>query len=269
MERPRGMSPRGALSCTPSLLPGSPIAATKVFAHRHGMQAARTLSRQLRLAAPRRRFRAVPTSVGHQNRRDGANGPRAYPCGPNGRRYPPHGHPCRRDPDAHRGNRCYANRGRAHRATRRLAARRGPCRRTPSWSPPRQHRCRSAGWCERPCPNGSPGHCAARRGRASHRALAVRNPHRSSERALHQSVWDGLDAAPSRPHPQRRRQPLTWSHPVARPRRSHPNCPGLYGRARRAERSRANPRWGASSWTSTCRASSSSWSAKLARGRDR
>lgn len=203
------MSPRGAPSCTPSLIPGSPIAAAKVFAHRHGMQAARTLSRQHRLAAPRCCFRAIPTSVGRQNRRGGANGPRAYSCDPNEMRYPLHGYPCRRGPDAHRENRCCANHGRAHRATRRLAARRGPCRRAPSWSPPRQHRRRSAGWCERPCPNGSPGHCAARRGRASHRALAVRNPHRSSERALYQGVWDGLDAAPSRPHPRRGRQPLT------------------------------------------------------------
>ena len=70
------------LSCTPSLLPDSPIAATKAFAHRHGMQAARTLSRHHRLAVIRRRIRAVPTSVGHQNRRDGANGPRAYAATP-------------------------------------------------------------------------------------------------------------------------------------------------------------------------------------------
>ena len=204
------MGPRGAPSCTPSLLPGVPIAATKVFAHRYGMQAARTLSRHHRLAVLRRCFRAVPTSVGRQNRRDGANGPRAYPCDPNERRYPPHGHPCRRDPDAHRGNRWYANRGKAHRATRRLAARRGPCRRDSSWSSPRQPRRRFVDWCERPGPNDSPGCCAARHGRAFHRARAVRNLHRSSERALYQSVWDGLDAAPSRPHPQQReRQPLT------------------------------------------------------------
>ncbi len=204
------------------------------------MQAARTLSRQLE-AAPRCCFRAVPTSVGHQNRRGGADGPELRHAARTGG------------------------------GTRRMAT---PAATTPTLigkiavapimgdtSRDEAPRCPPAGpaaaplvfaapasaplcrLCERPCRTVRPGTGGSS---AELWSCPRRSESASFERsALYQSVWDGLDAAPSRPHLQRRRQPLTWSHPVARPRRWHPELPGAVRPCAPRRTSRAEPALGA------------------------